>query len=87
MWLSAKIDIWFDFTLSATCPECRKPVNVKKDIVSRLFFNQADFDPGEVDPGKLKNDLDSAKLALRQKDKEKDDLRKECQSKEVCVHM
>ena len=48
-----------------------------------MFFNQADFDPGEIDPGKLKNDLDSVKLDLRQKEKEKDELRKECRSKEV----
>ena len=59
-------------------------MNVKKDIVPRLYFNQAEFEPGEIDPGKLKNDLDSAKLSLRQKEKEKDELRKECKSKEVC---
>ena len=67
----------------ATCPECRKGINVKKEIIPRLFFNQADFDPGEIDPGKLKNDLDSVKLDLRQKEREKDELRKECRSKEV----
>ena len=73
----------FLFIHLATCPECRKGINVKKEIIPRLFFNQADFDPGEIDPGKLKNDLDSVKLDLRQKEREKDELRKECRSKEV----
>ena len=71
------------FTHLATCPECRKGINVKKDIIPRLFFNQVDFDPGKIDPGKLKNNFDSVKLDLRQKEREKDELRKECRSKEV----
>ena len=72
------------FFSTATCPECRKTILPNKDIIPRLFFNQADADAGELDPAQLKNELEALKLTLRQKDKDKEELRSEIKLKEVC---
>ncbi len=64
---------WFE--VKRDCPQCRKPVN-QKQIIHKLYFDQADEDDGE-DLAKLKNDLDNARLALKQKEQEKTDLKEE----------
>ena len=56
---------------SSTCPHCRKRVT-RTQVINKLFFDIAE-DDNTGDPNKLKNELEDAKLAVKQKEKEKDE--------------
>lgn len=60
---------------SRTCPQCRNSCKPDR-IIHHLYFDQSDA-VNEKDPNILQNELDSAKTALRQKDKEKAELSKQ----------
>ena len=57
---------------SSTCPQCRKHV-VERNVIARLYFDEGDEVPDEVDPNKVINELQNCKLLLKQRDKEKED--------------
>ena len=59
---------------SRTCPQCRNSCKPDR-IIHHLYFDYSEVK--ENDPNVLQNELDSAKAALRQKDKEKAELSKQ----------
>ena len=63
---------------SRTCPQCRNACKPDR-IIHHLYFDQSDANEN-TDPSQLQNELDSAKVALRQKDKEKGELMKQAQT-------
>ena len=69
---------------SKTCPHCRNKVNPKH--VYKLFFDKGDEDGPEEgeDSDKMRNEMGNLKLAILQRDKEKDDLLK--QQVRTCIN-
>ncbi|XP_052043281.1 E3 ubiquitin-protein ligase TRAIP isoform X1 [Apodemus sylvaticus] len=63
---------WFETAPSRTCPQCRIQVG-KKSIINKLFFDLAQEEESVLDAEFLKNELDSIKAQLSQKDREKRD--------------
>ncbi|XP_028612647.1 E3 ubiquitin-protein ligase TRAIP [Grammomys surdaster] len=63
---------WFETAPSRTCPQCRIQVG-KKTIINKLFFDLAQEEESVLDAEFLKNELDSIKAQLSQKDREKRD--------------
>ncbi|EDL21239.1 TRAF-interacting protein, isoform CRA_b, partial [Mus musculus] len=63
---------WFETAPSRTCPQCRIQVG-KKTIINKLFFDLAQEEENVLDAEFLKNELDSVKAQLSQKDREKRD--------------
>lgn len=63
---------WFETAPSRTCPQCRIQVG-KKSIINKLFFDLAQEEESVLDAEFLKNELDSIKAQLAQKDREKRD--------------
>lgn len=62
---------------SSTCPQCRERCHRNK-VIKRLYFSDADVPEEEgEDPSRLQNELDTAKLAVRQKESEKQTALKE----------
>ncbi len=52
----------------------------------RLYFNHAEDDT-EADPNKLKNDLESARLSVRARDRDINELKDEIKSKNVRINI
>ena len=62
---------------SMTCPQCRIRCQHNK-IIKRLYFSEVDIvEEDDEDPSKLKNKLDTAKLAVREQKRETQIARKE----------
>ena len=73
MFHSACLGRWL--SQSMTCPQCRNHVTLKSTI-HKLFFNQPDANDGDhfSNVTRLESELEEAQIALRQKDREKNDL-------------
>lgn len=63
---------WFETAPSRTCPQCRIQVG-KKSIINKLFFDLAQEEETVLDAEFLKNELDSIRAQLSQKEREKRD--------------
>ncbi|XP_075403504.1 E3 ubiquitin-protein ligase TRAIP [Tenrec ecaudatus] len=63
---------WFETAPSRTCPQCRIQVG-KRTIINKLFFDLAQEEENVLDAEFLKNELDSTRAQLSQKEKEKRD--------------
>ncbi|CAO2633602.1 E3 ubiquitin-protein ligase TRAIP [Lemmus lemmus] len=63
---------WFETAPSRTCPQCRIQVG-KKAIINKLFFDLAQEEESVLDAEFLKNELDSTRAQLSQKEREKRD--------------
>ncbi|XP_005410283.1 PREDICTED: E3 ubiquitin-protein ligase TRAIP [Chinchilla lanigera] len=63
---------WFETAPSRTCPQCRIQVG-KRTIINKLFFDLAQEEEATLDAEFLKNELDSIRAQLFQKEKEKRD--------------
>jgi TRAF-interacting protein len=61
---------WSETAPSRTCPQGRIQVG-KKTIINKLFFNLAQEEESVLDLEFLKNELESVKAQLSQKDREK----------------
>ncbi|XP_050996489.1 E3 ubiquitin-protein ligase TRAIP [Acomys russatus] len=63
---------WFETAPSRTCPQCRIQVG-KRTIINKLFFDLAQEEDSVLDAEFLKNELDSVRAQLSQKEREKRD--------------
>ncbi|KAM5293409.1 E3 ubiquitin-protein ligase TRAIP [Ctenodactylus gundi] len=63
---------WFETAPSRTCPQCRIQVG-KRTIINKLFFDLAQEEESVLDAEFLKNELDSIRAQLSQKEREKRD--------------
>lgn len=58
--------ILFNFNRSKSCPQCRCKCSDKN--IHRLYFNIANVDTDDLDPGTLQNRIDTLKLQIREKE-------------------
>ncbi|XP_013379845.1 E3 ubiquitin-protein ligase TRAIP [Lingula anatina] len=58
---------------SNTCPQCRLNVN-RRSVIHKLFFDLAEDEGDNCDVGKVKNELDTVRLVVKQKEREKNEL-------------
>ncbi|OBS71349.1 hypothetical protein A6R68_00182 [Neotoma lepida] len=63
---------WFETAPSRTCPQCRIQVG-RKTIINKLFFDLAQEEESVLDAEFLKNELDSVRAQLSEKEREKRD--------------
>ncbi|XP_008851387.1 E3 ubiquitin-protein ligase TRAIP [Nannospalax galili] len=63
---------WFETAPSRTCPQCRIQVG-KRTIINKLFFDLAQEEESVLDAEFLKNELDSIRAQLSQKEREERD--------------
>ncbi|KAL1782501.1 E3 ubiquitin-protein ligase TRAIP [Sigmodon hispidus] len=63
---------WFETAPTRTCPQCRIQVG-KRAIINKLFFDLAQEEESVLDAEFLKNELDSVRAQLSQKEREKRD--------------
>lgn len=64
--LRKKNKILFNFNRSKSCPQCRCKCSDKN--IHRLYFNIANIDTEDLDPGTLQNRIDTLKLQIREKE-------------------